>query len=43
MNYIINLTIEAQHDLCGISYDLPSVQDTVGQLERLEKGIAFRV
>jgi addiction module RelE/StbE family toxin len=44
MNYEIHLTSEAQNDLCGIfeyiAYDLQSVQNAAGQIDRLEKGIA---
>lgn len=44
MNYEIQLTPEAQNDLRSIfeyiAYDLQSVQNAVGQLDRLEKGIA---
>ena len=44
MNYEIQLTPEAQNDLRSIfeyiAYDLQSVQNAAGQLDRLEKGIA---
>lgn len=44
MNYEIRLTPKAKDDLCGIfeyiAYNLQSVQNAAGQLERLEKGIA---
>lgn len=44
MNYAIQLTLEAQNDLCSIfeyiAHDLQSVQNAAGQLDRLEKGIA---
>ena len=43
MNYKIRLTAEAEKDLRGIfeyiAFDLQSVQNAVGQLERLERGI----
>ena len=43
MNYKIRLTTEAEKDLRGIfeyiAFDLQSVQNAVGQLERLERGI----
>ncbi|MGI6412677.1 MAG: type II toxin-antitoxin system RelE/ParE family toxin [Syntrophomonadaceae bacterium] len=44
MNYAIQLTPEAQNDLRSIfeyiAYNLQSVQNAAGQLNRLEKGIA---
>lgn len=43
MNYKIRLTTEAEKDLRGIfeyiAFDLQSVQNAVGQLERLERRI----
>ena len=43
MNYKIRLTAEAEKDLRGIfeyiAFDLQSVQNAVGQLERLERRI----
>lgn len=44
MNYEVRLTTEAENDLRGIfeyiALDLQSVQNAVGQLDRLEQGIA---
>ena len=44
MNYEIRLTTEAENDLRGIfeyiAFDLQSVQNAAGQLDRLEQGIA---
>ncbi|NMA69796.1 MAG: type II toxin-antitoxin system RelE/ParE family toxin [Desulfitobacterium sp.] len=44
MNYVIKLTPEAQNDLLRIfeyiAHDLQSVQNAVGQLDRLEKAIS---
>lgn len=44
MNYEIRLTTEAEKDLRGIfeyiAFDLLSVQNAAGQLDRLEQGIA---
>lgn len=43
MNYNVRLTAEAEKDLRGIfeyiAFDLQSVQNAVGQLERLERRI----
>lgn len=43
MNYEIRLTTEAEKDLCGIfeyiAFDLLSVQNAAGQLDRLEQVI----
>mgnify|MGYP005789354873 CR=1 FL=1 len=44
MNYQVQLTTAAENDLRGIfeyiAFDLQSVQNAVGQLDRLEQGIA---
>lgn len=44
MNYEVRLTTQAENDLRGIfeyiAFDLQSVQNAAGQLDRLEQGIA---
>lgn len=44
MTYEVRLTTEAENDLRGIfeyiAFDLQSVQNAAGQLDRLEQGIA---
>lgn len=44
MNYEVRLTTQAENDLCGIfeyiAFDLQSVQNAAGQLDRLEQSIA---
>ena len=44
MNYEVRLTTQAESDLRGIfeyiAFDLQSVQNAAGQLDRLEQGIA---